>query len=105
MRTVSREVIEYAMMNANLETEDLRDNYSGRGMYGQECFGFVTNDYGSPFAFFVQLGIIGAQNEEDTSIEDSDYFDTGAAEQLAMSAQTDSMGRGSIVYFPGWQVS
>lgn len=105
MRTINRDIVIYALENANLDSEGLREDYSGRGMYGDTCFGFVTNDYGSSFAFFVQLGIVGAQNEEQSLDDDSDYFDTGEAELLANSARTDAMGHSTIVYFPGWSLS
>lgn len=105
MRVVSREVIEYAMDNAGMSTERLRPNYSGRAMYGAECFGIIVESLSDAFAFFAQLGIIAAQNEENTAIEDTDYFDTGAVELLAARASSDSMGIDTIVYFPGWALA
>lgn len=63
---------------------DFRSDYSGRCMYGRECVGVVTDQ---PFEFCLQLGInIGAQG--DTSNQPTDI-------------RSDSMGRSTIIYFPG----
>lgn len=53
---------------------EVRDNYSGRGMFGQTCYGIDTD---SP----------------------ADAIDAAAAMGLR-GAKTDSMGKGHIVYWP-----
>lgn len=101
MRTVSREVIEYAMIGASIDLETLREDHWRFGI-DSPCFAITVDSFGDLFKLFVQLGIIGAQNEEDTSIEDSDYFDTGAAELLATAARVETFNLSSNVYFEGW---
>lgn len=68
---------------------EVRSNYSGRGMYGAECVGFVVNED-------VLLATVAEMVAE---IEDEDERQELA--RLFRRAKTDSMGRDSvIVYFP-----
>lgn len=60
----------------------VRGDYSGRAMYGETCAGFTT---GCEFALGIDLGRLMGED----------------AEKLANKARTDSMGRDTIVYFPG----
>jgi hypothetical protein len=60
--------------------------YSGRGMMGETCFGFVTS-----VGEMMSLGIA----MEHVLGEDR-------AERLVECASTDSMGHDMIVYFRGW---
>lgn len=57
-----------------------RTTYSGRGMYGMVCLGFVTN---------TPMRLVSLLDTIDNSIFFSSY------------AHTDSMGLSSIVYWPG----
>lgn len=67
-------------------TVDGVQSYSGRGMYGRSCLGVETDDLGDLFAAVLEE----LEGEEDTQDV-----------QLAFkSMRTDSMGRGTIVYFP-----
>jgi hypothetical protein len=61
--------------------------YSGRGMYGEQCLG-VTID-GDLIGFAMNLA---------ACLAEEGHFDV--AESLAAQACTDSLGRGSILYFP-----
>jgi len=78
-----------AVMEADLDPEDcIRWNYSGRGMYGKECFGFVGSE-GEFGRLMVELtAIIGVEE----------------ARQLTNSMVTDNMGLRVIFYFPGVEV-
>jgi hypothetical protein len=70
----------------NLDPDDcIRTDYSGRGMYDQTCVGFVVAD-----SDLLMLGVVLA-----------DILGAGRATILARNARTDSMGRDTIVYFPG----
>jgi hypothetical protein len=61
--------------------------YSGRGMYGRECFGIVVNNQTTTIMFFMAV-------REYLGLEDAIY--------LADSMRTDNMGYDTIVYFPKW---
>lgn len=61
---------------------NVRNDYSGRGMYGETCFGVSGADE-------FTLGVIFHRLMGDTAVE------------LANRANTDTLGRGTIVYFPG----
>lgn len=67
--------------------DDLRRDYSGRGMYGDKCFGIVCGDreYG---AFLVELA----------------GDDPELARELADSVKTDSMGTRAIYYWPHYRL-
>lgn len=66
-----------------------RASYSGRGMYGSECVGFTTSDYS------------GAGDLAKFVLAVSQALGTDVAVQIADATRTDSMGRGTIYYFPG----
>jgi len=85
---IEREFINDALDCAGLEDEQLRESYSGRGMYGKICFG-IAGDVGDLAKFLLAL----ARNGQDE-----------LADSLAYSLNTDGMGLKSIFYFPGYQV-
>lgn len=64
----------------------IRENYSGRCMYGSKCFGLVGKD---PVAIGMELASHLAHNDE-----------TQLADRLARDVRQDSMGLDSIIYFP-----
>jgi len=64
----------------------VRENYSGRGMYGGKCLGFVVSSESTV------LRLVACMTEVlglDTTLD------------ITRKAATDSMGRDMIVYFPG----
>lgn len=75
---------------------ELRTSYSGRGMYGKTCLGFVTNNV--PGLAF-HLGMLLAEWQPR-----SDEWGEVDTEQLIIAftgnAHTDSMGLDTIVYWP-----
>lgn len=94
-QTINRQTIEQALYDADLEPEeDLRDDYSGRGMYGRNCFGFVTSIAGLA-RFFAALGALAAEDEELEQLPGD----------LARNLSSDSMGRDTIFYFPNFQLN
>lgn len=100
-RTMQSDVLEVILESANLfdDSVRVRNNYSGRSMYGTECFGLVLTSESDMYTFLAMAGVIGADRERD----EEDGFHTEEAMALARAGRTDSMGRGStILYFPGW---
>ncbi len=69
----------------------LRIDYSGRGMFGGKCIGFVTNN---PARFAIKLvrEMLTYDFKDDPSIA---YI----LDKMEL-VQTDGMGNGSILYFP-----
>lgn len=65
--------------------------YSGRGMYGRHCLG-IDIDRG-------QLGVVFADVLENGALEEEEDIEAMAEAFRRMS--TDSMGLGSVLYFPG----
>lgn len=78
---------------------DVRENYSGRGMYGEECIGFVTDD---PSKLLISLGAILAVDERDAD-------DSGATYEgiyyYDLSPRMDNMAFDTIVYFPNISIT
>lgn len=73
----------------NLDDVRVYPNYSGRNMYGKECFGIVTNNVTNLCKFFLYL--------------DSD--DNFIGEDLADAVREDNLGYDTIYYFPGFTLS
>ena len=71
--------------NAGYETR----SYSGRGMYGKSCLGVQTDNVIDTLVDILHWAFGEG--------EDGLFYDTAKA---LRSAKTDSMGMGSIIYFP-----
>lgn len=63
-----------------LNDGDVRVDYSGRGMYGTTCVGFVID--GSEFGLAITM------------------YDVLGEDVRDLTPSTDNMGRSTIVYFP-----
>lgn len=89
---LDRKLIESALIEADIDLEDVRWDYSGRWMYGKRCFGFTV--YGNALTafgrFLIQLMLLADSRDEAEDI----------AGALADRVATDDMGKGTIVYFP-----
>jgi hypothetical protein len=82
---------------------EVYSDYSGRGMYGERCFGIVHNGSSAKVA----LAIVDAlRSAAFRTLDDPDWFDMDEvmsdAEDILRRASEDSMGLSSITYFPGW---
>jgi hypothetical protein len=90
---ISKEIILECVFQVGLSEEDVRWDYSGRGMYGDRCFGIVGTlvDY---TAFLLELSVL-ARN-------DADYWDL--AMELSQHVNTDNMAYSTIYYFPSVKV-
>lgn len=80
---VSYQKLRDIAVEAGIDTENVRSDYSGRGMYGSKCVGFDLDSKGS-------LLSLGAALQTEGVIDD--FIDR---------ASFDAMGMGIIVYFPG----
>ena len=89
--TMTRSDLEELCDDAGVE--DVRFDYSGRGMFGRTCFGFVgsVRDLAT---FFYRLGLVTDEVEGDD----------GTGEELARALRMDDMGLQTIFYFPGLEV-
>ena len=95
-RTITRRELTDALEAAGLNEYEIREDYSGRSMYGADCFG-VTVEASNERYVYAALGYtMGYAEAEDG--------DMSTAESLLRAARSDSMGRWEVVvYFPGWQ--
>lgn len=81
-----RNAVRDALKSCDEFIESIRVDYSGRGMYGRECFGIVTDD---PFQVVGALSKnLAMDGFEDLAI---DFY---------CHVCTDSMGMSKIIYFP-----
>lgn len=87
---LERDDIERLLHDLDLDEDALREDYSGRSMYGRTCFGITLEQYSEINE--VALGVALHEVFDDTAWE------------LARAARFDSMGLGRIVYFPGFEV-
>lgn len=72
-------------------------NYSGRGMYGRTCIGFDLKQGMSPMAFFADV----LEALEDVEADDREHA-LRALTLMMKDAKTDSLGLGTILYFPSF---
>lgn len=63
--------------------------YSGRGMYGSRCVGISCG-----FSQFMKIGVLAV-----------DVVGEETANLMASKATCDSLGRDTIIYFPGFTCS
>jgi len=95
-RSLLDEVIDVAASTFGTSI-DVREDYSGRGMDGRTCFG-LTIGRNEEREVFAALGYLAGLTEGREDDADIDLM------ELARYARTDSMGRDTIVYFPGWEL-
>lgn len=70
---------------------EIRQDYSGRFMYGESCFGIVADQiHHATTAIVLALADAGYSGEDLHAVVDA--------------ARTDDMGLQSIVYFPGYKL-
>lgn len=81
-----RNTIRHALEACDDAVEEVRTDYSGRFMYGAQCFGIVTSD---PFRLVGSMSMsLGMDGYDDLAIE------------LYSNTCIDNMGLSKIVYFP-----
>jgi hypothetical protein len=78
------------------DEDSFRSSYSGRGMYGSDCVGFVV-----PPGRQAALGAAIARAFADVDDESEEY---GMDVRMLTRACTDNMAFDVIVYFPGVQL-
>lgn len=89
--TISKNNLRSFFEIASANGWNVRNDYSGRCMYGDRCFA-IDGD-GSLGQFAGQLFIAVAEGDLD-AYELSDMFET---------TRQDNMGLGMVYYFPGWK--
>lgn len=90
--TLPRQRVLDALIQADIADCELREKYSGRGMYGDTCFGLICGL--NQLVLFVHA--LATQAAEDGC----DTDDTEWLQEVC----SDSMGRDEIYYFPHAQV-
>lgn len=68
-------------------------DYSGRGMYGETCFGLVGHVRQITKVLMALVGEAAANGD-----------DTVPLFEMVDRTRTDDMGRATIVYFPGYEI-
>lgn len=86
------QVLETMFDMFGLDEPDVCENYSGRGMRGAECLGFVV----APSDVFAVGAACGEVLRRSGNVEDVQLLHA-----LVTRARTDNMGLQTIVYFPG----
>lgn len=107
MKNFPRNLINDALTNADMEWDQLVADYSGKAMYGSECFGIkMESGYGQLAKVMVALGSMAATSYcDDDQCDACDLDDlVGAVYELAGSVRVDDLGHGQIAYFPGWRL-
>jgi hypothetical protein len=95
--TLTREVLQVCLDDAEIDDDAVRWGYSGRFMYGKTCFGFV-GDLASLSRFLLTAGRAYVQTEWDADYSGSDGPAWNPDELVNVS--TDGMGIQTIFYWP-----
>ena len=110
LTTRQREIIQNFVDDQGEDDEvSVYENYSGRGMFGKNCFGFSLGRYTNSHMFIVGLIshlydanirpiIIDEATTEDDEKEFEEY--ENLIEMLNSRIDIDSLGLGTILYFP-----
>lgn len=93
---VTKSDILSALWAADIDVDENppRWGYSGRGMYGKTCFGFVGNDEDYTNFLFT---LIENNHEDDAHVSDA----IQVAREFSRRMHRDNMGYEYIYYFPG----
>lgn len=103
MKTVSAKKMSEIMGNlydyaGSFEIE-MRPDYSGRGMYGKTCVGFVTDEPTKlAMAIAATLALMEREYDEYDKEIDFPYWNE-------LNVAVDNMGLSSILYFSNWAIS
>ncbi|UJE15729.1 hypothetical protein SEA_LIGMA_75 [Gordonia phage Ligma] len=102
MTDIARETIDEIICQLDLDEDQVRPDYSGRGMYGSTCLGFVTGTPTQVAQFTVLLALAANGHDPFTEIDPYDLIE--AIGDLPPSS-TDSMGYETITYWRGITVT
>jgi hypothetical protein len=80
--------VEEAVEAIGLKYDAIRDSYTGRGE-SKSCFGIKFSDPDQAQEFFVELAILNGD----------------LAQALVSCCRHDGLGKGTITYFPGYQLN
>ena len=93
------------LLNADIEA---RTDYSGRGMYGATCVGWVHDQGSVEFGVALAAALIGLRQDFGEQEDDDHLFNVADPEGdlsdlvgFASSGREDNMGWSTITYFPG----
>lgn len=101
------EITKAKFMEAVAHTEEnhdieLRENYSGRGMYGKECYG-VEGNTTALGEFESALALLTVMDDLDDKV--NGHTALNAMTDLADMRRSDSMGLDTIYYYPNLTVT
>ena len=88
MSCISEELANFLVSAAYDMAVEIRDDYSGRFMYGKTCLGLVFESNSAPFALFERTNSMDLVKE---------------LAAFLSSCRSDSMGRGIVLYSCGKQ--
>lgn len=99
-QVIDRAAIVWAVEDSFGDVDDgaIREDYSGRGMYGAACFALV-GEQKEFMKFFVALAFIANNRPWDENFH-QDYIT-----DLIDAARFDDMGLAKVMYFPGWSLT
>ena len=93
------EAVSYAEDNHDIE---LRESYSGRGMYGQTCIGVVGEPSGLD-EFELALSLLTVTDDLDDEVNGHTVLN--ALVDVRDMRREDSMGMDRVYYYPGLTVT
>lgn len=100
---MSKHILQQLCEDSDLDVQ----RYSGRGMFGRDCLGIVTDlSIGVFFAHILSAVVdmgVGTRDEVADEDDDVDTSDADALTELAEAFEgmrQDNMGRGMVYYFP-----
>lgn len=95
----TQDEFEDALDTVGIFDADVTNTYSGRCMYGDQCFGVVTDGREALVGLAVVLAM--ATNTPDAEVDEL----VEQASELLRKVRGDSMGLGRIFYFPGYTLA
>jgi hypothetical protein len=107
-KTLTRNTLIEILDYAGLDPEDIvygwedgAAGYSGRYMCGARCFALSADDIGKVLRFFQGVGsMLTEAGERLVEYPEGNRL----LAEMADGAHTDQLGRGSVYYFPSWEL-
>jgi hypothetical protein len=103
--TFTTDFLDQVCDTLNLDGDNIRTDYSGRGMAGDTCLGIVVDDYTNATQVGAALMMLVLAEKQAADDDFDILYDGDDLLEVLGRTRTDSMGLDQIVYWPNITVA